>query len=516
MKRRVVSLLLVGVMAMGLVSGCGNKEEKPAEKDGEVVELDFYLSAGAINDQERIMEKANEIIEDEIGAHLNIISLADYNTMQLMIDTGDPWDLCFTSNWMGDYYGNAQKGAYADLTELLPELAPETYSRIPEGLWEGMKVDGKIYGSVNYQQYGSSKQLGFRFRKDIAEEVGFDWKSLKGMDTLEALNKIEKEYLAPAKAAHPDMIGWEAQAGSNLFPKDMGGAMQFWNMEGVGDDSIGVIDLDAPEKVINPYDTDAFMEYCKIMRRWYEAGYIPADASTVEDTSADRTAGKYLAEVSLEWPDSVDLPRDRGMSMTTLEQAPAVDVSTTDLLMPASAAPTAAVAVNAYSENIEKSVELIELLNTNDDLYNLICYGEEGVDFEYSESGVYTPIEGKYSFNWSDYQLGQSYDPEFNRSKAYNKGENGEIVKEGQAMVHEGDKTAPVSPLSGFVFDPTPVKTEIANVSAIKEEMLLSIVTGSVDPTTAIPEFLERLEGAGASKIIEEKQAQLDEWNASK
>lgn len=45
------------------------------------------------------------------------------------INSGDPWDLCFTASWGGiNFYENARKGAYADLTELLPELAPETSS----------------------------------------------------------------------------------------------------------------------------------------------------------------------------------------------------------------------------------------------------------------------------------------------------------------------------------------------------------------------------------------------------
>ena len=153
MKRKVISLLLTGVMTMSLLAGCGGSTETTTSEssagteaaestaaaestesaettdsadNGDVVEIDFYMSSTPFNDQERVMEKANAIIEEEIGAHLNIFPLADYTTMQLMIDTGDEWDMCFTSNWLGDYYGNAQKGAFADLTELLPELAPET------------------------------------------------------------------------------------------------------------------------------------------------------------------------------------------------------------------------------------------------------------------------------------------------------------------------------------------------------------------------------------------------------
>ncbi len=173
MKKRIVALMLTGVMTAGLLAGCGGNgggsstggsdtSDKSEGDSKEVVDVNFYVPLGTINDQERIMEKVNEVTEKEIGVHLNLNSTAtDYQAIQLMIDTGDDWDMAFTSNWLGDYFGNAQDGAYADLTELLPKLAPETYSSIPESLWDGMKVDGKIYGIVNYQLFGSASKPGY-------------------------------------------------------------------------------------------------------------------------------------------------------------------------------------------------------------------------------------------------------------------------------------------------------------------------------------------------------------------
>lgn len=84
------------------------------------MELSFYMSNSPVIDQERIMAKANEIIEKEIGAHLNLILVGGsqyQEKMNLMINTGDAWDLCFTANWF-DFYNHAGKGAYADLTDL--------------------------------------------------------------------------------------------------------------------------------------------------------------------------------------------------------------------------------------------------------------------------------------------------------------------------------------------------------------------------------------------------------------
>lgn len=523
-KRRVMAMLLAGVMFGGLLTGCsGGQEQGGGTSSGgedEIVELNFYMSNSPVVDQERIMDKANEIIEKEIGAHLNLI-MVDGSTyaekMNLMINTGDPWDLCFTASWGGiNFYENAQKGAYADLTELLPELAPETYSRIPEGLWQGVTVDGKIYASVNYQQWGAASRMGFKFREDIANEVGFDWQSLKGnSDTLSVLRTIGDDLLGPALEAHPDMIGWETSQSNSMF---LGNPL-YWDMEEVGDVKMpGWVSYDDPTTVINQFETDEFMEYCRIMRDWYNKGYVRADGATVTDTSPDRTAARFVAEITTGWPDTVDFPDNPDMakmSMTTAETAPAVGVSTTRTVIRAAAGPNAAVAVNAQSENIEKAVELIELLNTNDELYMLITQGEEGVDYDYKEDGTYYLVDGMYNFNYNEWQIGQSYSPDFTRA-LYSKNEAGELAKESQSIVFEADKTAEVSPLTGFVFDSTNVRTEIANCISVIDEMVPALSAGSVDPEEQVPAFLERLKDAGADKIIEEKQAQLDEWLASK
>ena len=279
-KRRVIAMLLAGVMFGGLLTGCSGGGESKGGGTGsdgdDIVELNFYMSNSPVVDQERIMDKANAIIEEEIGAHLNLIMVdgATYpEKMNLMINTGDPWDLCFTASWGGiNFYENAQKGAYADLTELLPKLAPETYSRIPEGLWEGVTVNGKIYASVNYQQWGAASRSGFKFRSDIADEVGFDWQSLKGnSDTNAVLRTIGDELLGPALAAHPDMIGWETSSTYSLFQNQA----LLYDMEEIGDAANpGWIRYEDPTTVINQFETDEFMEYCRIMRDWYNKGYV--------------------------------------------------------------------------------------------------------------------------------------------------------------------------------------------------------------------------------------------------
>ena len=76
--------------------------------------------------------------------------------------------------------------------------------------------------------------------------------------------------------------------------------------------------------------------------------------------------------------------------------------------------------------------------------------------------------------------------------------------------------TALKSKAYGFYFDTTPVFNEISALNAVSDEYRTSIETGSVDPDTAIAEFNQKLYDAGLQNVMDEKQAQLDEWLAQK
>jgi putative aldouronate transport system substrate-binding protein len=92
------------------------------------------------------------------------------------------------------------------------------------------------------------------------------------------------------------------------------------------------------------------------------------------------------------------------------------------------------------------------------------------------------------------------------------KGQSPTVWEETVAMNAASDG----SPLVGFNLDPAPVATEIANCASVTEEYLVLLTTGSVDPATEYPIFLEKLEAAGAQKIIDEEQRQINAWLSSK
>lgn len=74
--------------------------------------------------------------------------------------------------------------------------------------------------------------------------------------------------------------------------------------------------------------------------------------------------------------------------------------------------------------------------------------------------------------------------------------------------------TAFPSEALGFVVDREPIKTEIAQTSAVYNELVLPIQYGWVAYADGAAEAIEKLNEAGAQTIINEVNRQLQEWRA--
>ena len=111
-KTKLLAVLLAGMMATSILgTGCsnntgdgGNNSTGSGEEKGPAVALSYYMMNSAVNDQERIMEKANKIIKEKINATLDLkmIDSSQYaNKINMMIAGGEEWDLCFMADWGG-------------------------------------------------------------------------------------------------------------------------------------------------------------------------------------------------------------------------------------------------------------------------------------------------------------------------------------------------------------------------------------------------------------------------------
>ncbi len=143
-------------------SAADTAAETTAQESGsdEVVTLKWYMSINPVAaDTDKVIEKLNEYTRDKIGVEIDytVIANPDYKEkMPTLINSGDYFDICFTANWTTNYTQFAGRGAFLDITELLPQYAPETWEFIPEELWTRHPLTGQIMAFLPTRKWDGS------------------------------------------------------------------------------------------------------------------------------------------------------------------------------------------------------------------------------------------------------------------------------------------------------------------------------------------------------------------------
>ena len=194
--KKFVALGLSVILAAGSFTGCGNKstEADSKNKKDEVVELTWYQIGDSQQDMEKVLEKVNEYTKEKIGAtvKINQIGWGDYNQkMQVLINTGEVFDLAFTCSWANDYLQNAQKGAFLALDDLLPKYGKGMLDSIDKRFWDAAKVGGKTYGVPSEKEIGSMPM--WVFTKEYVDKYNIPYEKIKSLEDLEPYLKVIKE-----------------------------------------------------------------------------------------------------------------------------------------------------------------------------------------------------------------------------------------------------------------------------------------------------------------------------------
>ncbi len=378
MKKKLVAALLCVAMTCSLFTGCGSekgteksdnsKTESTDGKDGDLesVELTWYYRAEEMPEQDQVFAKANEILKNKINTTVNFVPIApsDFEQkMQTKYASGEAGDINFTSSWANKYAGNVAKGAFIPMDELLEKYAPTVKNLFTEEQWNAVKIDGKIYGIPNAQIFAKSGNL--TVRKDLAEKYNLDIASIHNLKDLE-----------------PFM---EQACGENDVKLERFGLMAGWRdmIYAYGFDDVSqyaYVKANDPElKVVNPYATEEFKEFCTIAKEWTEKGYIANDAMVKKDMEAELKSGKIAARTRGVYKPGVEVLEVGQWSAGTELVATMLGE---EALLTTSGITSTINAIPATSKHPERAMMVLELMNSDKELYNLISYGIEGQHYE--------------------------------------------------------------------------------------------------------------------------------------
>lgn len=503
MKTRMTALFLALVLVFtACCTGCGNQggtnssenvgnTENQYSGELEFVTLTWYYPGNyPQNDQDEVFAAINEKIKEKINAEVKFmpISWGDYDQKMTLADSaGEAYDLCFTSDWTNNYLQNVAKGAYLPLDELLEEYAPQTYASVPESYWDATRVNGQIYGIINQQIIARSTMISVN--KELADKYNFDPESIDNN-----LENVES-YLKQIADNEPDSI-------VPISMKFSAENAYYFGMELLaGDNNPCAIYMDdADAKVFNVFKSEEFKEYVKMQSEWNQAGYTLGEDGLTSEDSFSISEGKRGAWISGTYKPGVQAEEISKWGL---------DMYCVPLSTPYTSTSGVVATLNAVgrnSENPERAVMLMELLNTDKEIYNMLVYGLEGKHWNKLEGDYIEIAENSGYTTGTAWMFGCTFN-------AYLlEGQDADVWEQTKEM----NASANVSPLLGFNFDPEPVKTEIAQCSSLISQYipLFTYGIGSLDKEYV--EFIEKLDIAGAQTIVDEMQRQIDEWKENK
>lgn len=504
--KKIISILLVLVMVLGLFCACNsNQNDNPnnGENDNKVnqseepyeVRMIIALpsTVPAQDELDRVMAAINEITLEELNMTLKLEPLPfSVFTEQVNLELSSGAKLDLVTSLQSTAATQVNAGYLVDLEPLLEEYGQDIVNTyVNESLAKVCTVSGTLYGFPVHKEV--SMQQTIFFRTDILEKYNIDVSNIKSMADVDAIYEqvAEKE---------PDM--W-------MVAPEVGGNIKSAIFDAVGGSKTTVVVMDPANstEVVNLIETDEFREWCEYLHKWYSNGWINSGvASDTESYYSYIASGQAFSFFS-----------DYGHPLSEADQE--ANCSGTDLTMvtfgePYSTTQTSAVfsySIPAGSEHPEKAMQMLNLIMTDTRIMNLLNWGVEGEDYIVNEDGLLDYPEGKdgqsvgYHLDAGWILPNQFVCTPWNTSGAdiYDK-------------VIAYNETTTISQALGFTFDPTEVSDIVAAVGNVWDKYYKALTTGAVDPDEYIPIYVQELKDAGIDILIEEVQAQLDAYLASK
>jgi len=470
--KKLLSVLIVCMLAIGTLSGCGGKK-------AEYNTLTWYLPGETPKDLALVEAEVNKIIEPKIGAKVKFVYLdsgAYDEKMNMMMASRTPFDLCF-SGWVNTYSRGVSVGGFLKLNDYL-DKTPALKESIPEYAWKAVGVgDGDIYAVPNLQIYAMWQAL--YITKEYADKYGLDTTTVKQPEDLVPFLEKIRDNEPDVYPYSPGLYPWCEYDSSQVFA-------------GIGD--IRVKNVDDNAKVYLAYETEEYRRGVKALRSFYEQGFIRKD---IASAASDKTSAKQTVVTQGAYKPGAEYD----ISKTDRGEVYAIPIG--EPCLSQEMALQTLTAISVTTKNPEKALKLLELVNTDEELYHLIVHGIEGKHYETLEDGHIRVLNKDYGFHNSGWYFGNQFNS---------------LVMEGKDIdiweqMAEVNESAIVSKLYGLTIDTSSITNEIANISAVVSEFS-GLRNGTVDPDATLKAFEEKMKNAGIDKVVEEAQKQIDEYIA--
>lgn len=474
----------------------------PSELDiSQAITLKYYfIGDEGGNFSQEGLDYQNELLKEKINATLDPlpISWGDWRQkIPIILASGESFDMIYTANW-AFYFTEGAKGAYMPLDDLMPTYAPTRYEHlITNGIDKDIRVNGKICMVPNLTEELTKQDLVIR--EDLRKKYN-----------VPEINSVEdfEVYMEAIKANEPEMLPLLQSSGSSgrvynfLYDQD-------WGRPIVGGDFSPIVyNLTEGIECFSYIDTPEYRAFLEQGKSWLEKGYWSRSVLSDTANTTDAFYAGQTAAVHLNYS-NINTVYKR-LQIENPEWEIAVhdfDVNAIERVAPANNG----TAIGANSKNPERSLMFLELLFNDQEMFDAIVYGVEGIHYVLTEDGkTRRPDNVDASVNLGMRNLGMGLNiPHYMRQSA----EDWQWCKDMEKELW-GRGVYPA--LAGFSVNLDNISAEVAMLATVITEYKLPLDFGLVDPEEGLPTLIKKLDEAGIEKIIQEINGQLTVYNQSR
>lgn len=487
MKRKLFAVSMAAAMATSCLAGTAFASESSDPVTIKITRATFNIQNSDSAQLQKVQDAINDYIKDKINVQVEITELAsgEYTDKANLALANNEINLLWTASWESTIGTNdlVPNNAVYDITDLLP--GTPLYESMDEGQWEATKYNGRNYFIPVYKDNVEGYDL--MFRKDLVDKYGWDISSVKTLADIEPmLQDLEAEGLKYPYLSQKTAMFYRYYINDfDFFTAD---ATSNWV----------AVDRETNE-VVDTVLTDQYKEFCTLMAKWAEAGYISED----EVTKTTNDTVTQTQDWGISW--WTDIPVNDEASSRSQQEVVVTPVTDRWAHSTSALGSCYAVTANSTPEEAQACIDFMGLLYTDSYLADLYTFGIEGEDFNYVDGKVEQTDAGKYNHSMWESASATIVTPLT-------------VEPDNKADLYEDfNGGANVSAAAGFRFDKSAVADKYAACQNVFNEYGFALENGgyssdSIEDTIA--QYQAALDEAGYQDVLAEFQAQYDDWKA--
>ena len=487
--RKIFAFLFALCLAFSTVSWAGAESKVPLNLTRAV----FNLKETDPAQLQKVEDAINAYIADKMNVEVHLVEVGSDNygeKIMAMLDSGEI-NILWTASWESLIGTNdlVARGVLRDITDLLP--GTPLYASISETQWEETRYNDRNYFIPVYKDNVEGYDL--MFRRDLVEQFDWNIRTVQGLPDLEPMLEDAKSI----GIKYPFLM--QKTAMFHRFALDH---FDFFT----SDNSTNFFAVDREKnEVVDTILTPEYADYCKLMGRWVEKGYLSTDE--VNKLTTDTTV--MTQDWAVSWWTDVPVNSEANVRYG---QRVLMTTATERYGHSTSALGSCYCILNSSTDDqVRAAINFMGLLFSDRRLADIYTFGIEGEDFEYTqEENQWIPHvtqhSEKYHHSMWESAPATIVSPMFNEPD--NKG----------SLYLDFNGGAFTSIASGFRFSKAPVAEQYDACQALFEQYGFVLENGGVpedEVDARIAEYQTALDAVGYQDVLKEFQRQYEEWKAS-